>query len=152
MMVLTKIATNLPLFPGTLKSKWKHLSDLHLADLYFGFLGCIDILLGVYVFSTVVCQGQRLGPLAFPVPLNTCFGWVLSGTVGQEYPQRQEASCSSSSSTGDKLLQKIWEVDNCSFQSPPCCWRNKLLWITSTQTIAVIMRESLLSLCLEEPQ
>ena len=118
-VVLPKITTKLPTFPVSLNSNWKHLKGLRLADPDFGVPGYIDVLLGVDVFNHVVCQGRRMGPPGSPIALNTRFGWVLSGTVNFDSPQEQVISCFSSSLTGDELLQKFWEVENCDFRSPP---------------------------------
>ena len=116
-VVLPKITSKLPLLPVTFNNKWKHLAGIRLADPEFGIPGHIDILLGVDVFSRAIRQGWRVGPPGSPIALNTTFGWVLSGSTGHEI-QQQAISCFSSTLTGDELLQKFWEVENCNFQSP----------------------------------
>ena len=50
-VVLPKITTKLPMFPVEFDARWKHLSDIRLANPDFGVPGYVDILLGVNVFS-----------------------------------------------------------------------------------------------------
>ena len=85
-VVLPKVTTKLPLLPVAFNARWKHLAGIELADPEYGVPGNIDVLLGIDVFSRAVRQGRRVGPPGSPVAINTCFGWVLSGTIGQECP------------------------------------------------------------------
>ena len=117
--MLPKIATELPILLVSVDKDWKHLKGLRLADPDYETPGYIDILLDVDVFNQVICQGWRTGPPGSPMALNTRFGWVLSGTVKHKGAQSQVTSCFSSSSAGDEILQRFWEVEGCNFQSPP---------------------------------
>ena len=80
--VLNKITNDLPLEPIPLALKWEHLSDLKLADPEFRTPGRVDLLLGADVFTSILRDGRRTGPRGTPSALNTCFGWVLFGRIG----------------------------------------------------------------------
>ena len=60
--VLKKITKHLPLHPIPLALKWEHLSKLKLADLDFKTPACTDLLLGVEVFTSILCDGQQTSP------------------------------------------------------------------------------------------
>ncbi len=62
------------------------MSNIDLADPYFGQPGRIDVLLGVDVFVQVVRNGRRAGPPGSPVAFETGFGWVLAGEVKPSVP------------------------------------------------------------------
>ena len=81
--VLKKITKDLPLEPIPAAIKWEHLSDLKLADPDFRTPARIDLLLGAEVFTSILRDGRRTGPGGTPSALNTCFGWVLFGKIGQ---------------------------------------------------------------------
>ena len=82
-----------------------------LADPGYGKPGRID-LLGVEVFVDVLLNGWLSGPFGSPVALKTKFGWVLSG--GTEHPDPLSlhvASLHTSTTTGDDLLRRFWDVE-----------------------------------------
>ena len=68
--------------------------------------GHIDVLLGVDMFSREVRQGLWQGPPGFPMAINTCFGWVLFGTVRQNGIRHQGVSSVSSVLASDDNLEK----------------------------------------------
>ena len=112
-MIVSRVTSNLPLKSMQLDAKWKHLSDIQLADPDFGSPGKVDLLLGVDIFITVLLNGRRLHPAGSPTALETDFGWVLAGGV--------DASCSTANNmisnhvsvlTGDELLRKFWEIED----------------------------------------
>ena len=80
--MLNKITNDLPLEPIPLALKWEHLSDLKLADPEFRTPGRVDLLLGAEVFTSILRDGRQTGPRGTPSTLNTCFGWVLFGKIG----------------------------------------------------------------------
>ena len=60
----------------------------------------------------MLLSGWRTGPPGSPVVLETKFGWILSG--GTEHPDPVSlhvASLHTSTTTGDDLLQRFWEVE-----------------------------------------
>ena len=81
--VLKKITKDLPLNPIPVTLKWDHLTDLKLADPDFRTPARIDLLLGAEVFTSVLRDGRRTGPRGTPSAINTCFGWVLFGKIGE---------------------------------------------------------------------
>ena len=56
-VIVSRVTSNLPLKSMQLDAKWKHLSDIQLADPDFGSPGKIDLLLGVDIFITVLLNG-----------------------------------------------------------------------------------------------
>ena len=80
-IVLPKITAHSPTTEVPTDPTWRHLSGLHLADPKFGIPARIDILLGTDVFGRAVLHGRRVGPIGSPSAFQTCFGWVLFGTV-----------------------------------------------------------------------
>ena len=79
--VLPKITSDMSSRSVLFDKKWKHLVGLLLADSDFRVPKSIDILLGADIFSRAVIQRPVLGPPGTPSKINTCFGWVLTGTV-----------------------------------------------------------------------
>ena len=80
-IIVPQVTCDLPVSPIAFGSEWNHLSDIELADPKFGIPGKIDILFGVDVFSNVLKQGRRVGPLNAPMAIETDFGWVLAGNT-----------------------------------------------------------------------
>ena len=75
-VVLPKVTINVPSHPAPFSRKWKHLSNIRLADPDFGTPGSVDLLLGADVFSRTTLHGQRFGRSDSPSAFKTCFGWV----------------------------------------------------------------------------
>ena len=82
--VYSKVTGDLPTVPVSPVTRWKHLSDLELANLDYGFPAGVDILLGAKVFSKAVLHGGRFSPTRAPSAFKTCFGWVLNGKANGE--------------------------------------------------------------------
>ena len=57
-VIIPRVSCDLPTNPISFDSKWKHLSELTLADPNFGQPGRIDLLLGVDVFMDILCDGR----------------------------------------------------------------------------------------------
>ena len=74
--VLPKVTDELPKVPVSPVTRWKHLSDLELADPDYGVPAGVDILLGGKVFSKPVLHGRRYSPAGASSAFKTCFGWV----------------------------------------------------------------------------
>ena len=104
-VVLPKITSILPSNPVTFNPKWKHLSHIPLVNPDFRTPGNIDLLLGADVFCRVVHHGQRYGPSGTPSALQTCFEWVIAGTVCTMGLSRQHTgTCCVVTLTSDNLL------------------------------------------------
>ena len=85
---LPRISAPLPAFPVPFDRNWRHLTGLRRADVDFGILGPIDILLGLDTFSRIILHVQRKGPSEITSALERRFEWVLSGTTQVEYSQQ----------------------------------------------------------------
>ena len=79
--------------PVSADTRWKHLSDLELADPDYRVPAGVDILLGGKVFSKAVLHGRWYSPAKAPSAFKTCFGWVLNGDVNDETRQPQSHIC-----------------------------------------------------------
>ena len=103
-IVLSNITSELPSSPVQFRPKWKHLKGLTLADPNFGVPGRIDLLLGADVFSQTVLNGRQKGPLGSLCVIETCFGWVLTGSsYGKNEPS--QGICCLSTAPGDEDLR-----------------------------------------------
>ena len=91
--VLPKVTADLPTVPVSPVTRWKHLSDLELADPDYRVPAGVDILLGGKVFSKAVLHGRRFGPAGAPSAFKTCFGWVLNGEVNGETREPSTHTC-----------------------------------------------------------
>ena len=82
-----------PTVPISPVTRWKHLSDLELADPDYGIPAGVDILLGGKVFSKAVLHGWRFSPTRAPSVFKTCFGWGVNGEMNGESQQRSTHVC-----------------------------------------------------------
>ena len=73
--MLKKITKDLHLYPIPVALKWDHFSDLKLAESDFRTPVRIELLLGAEVFTSILCDGQRIGPRGTLSIINPCFGW-----------------------------------------------------------------------------
>ena len=96
--------------PVSFDMSWRYLSGLHLANSEFVVPGYIDVLVCVNMFSRLVNQGRRQGRPGFPKAMKTCFGWVLTGTVGQNGRQDRAVSYVLSVLASDEKLEKPGEA------------------------------------------
>ena len=116
-LVLPKITSVLPSHPIPYSRKWKHLTNISLADPDFGTPGSVDLLLGADVFGRAVLHGRRFGPSGTPSAFKTCFGWVLAGVIhGRQQPDQAGMCCVST--MVDDLLKRFWEIEHCNIQQP----------------------------------
>ena len=117
-MIVPQVTTDLPLKSMQLDTKWKHLSNIQLADPDFGSPSKIDLLLGVDIFISVLLNGWRFGPPGSPTALETEFGWVLAGGVSTGHSTANHMiSNHVSIFTGD-ILRKFWEIEDGPRQDP----------------------------------
>ena len=110
-IVVPRVTCDLPLHSISFDSKWKHLSNIQLADPNFGHPGRIDMLLGVDVFVEVMLHGRRTGPHGSPIAFETRLGWVLAGNTKSCAPSTRIATHHTSILTGDDILRKFWEIE-----------------------------------------
>ena len=107
-----------PLHPVAFDEKWKHITDLPLADPSFGQPGRIDVLLGVDILVQVLLHGRRISPPGSPAVFETELSWVLAGGGGACYPSTEVTTCHTSLSPSDDLLQKFWEIEESPTSKP----------------------------------
>ena len=112
-VVVPRVTCDLPLHLISFDLKWRHLQGVPLADPHFGLPRIIDILLGVDIFVEVLCQGRRTGAHGSPSEFETDFGWVLAGKLDVYASSHSIASHHVSIATGDDLLRKFWEIEEC---------------------------------------
>ena len=110
-VVVPRVTCHLPLQPVITRPEWDHLNDLTLADPGFGVPSRIDVLLGVDPFIQVLRQGRRHGPPGSPAAFETEFGWVLAGEPNLLSSPVSIASCYSTLTTNDRMLQQFWETE-----------------------------------------
>ena len=73
--------------------RWKHLSDLKLADPDYEVRAGVGIFLGRKVFSKAVLHGRQYSPTWAPSAFKTCLSWVLNGEVNGKIQQPQSHVC-----------------------------------------------------------
>ena len=78
-VVLPQVTTDLPSRSVPFNHKWKHLSNIRLADPDFGTPGSVELLLEADAFSRTMLHSRRFGPSVPPSAFKACFGWVLIG-------------------------------------------------------------------------
>ena len=112
--IMPRVTCNLPLQQTQFKPEWTHLSDLTLADPDFGQPDQIDLLLGIDVFSQVICHSRWRGPPGSPSAFETKFGWVLAGET-TSLVSHTSFTCivtnHSAIETGDEILQRFWKPE-----------------------------------------
>ena len=69
------------------------------------------MLLGVAVFTQVLCHGQRSGPAGTPSVFETVFGWVLSGRTDCTLSAPHVATRLVLAESGNDVLHKFWELE-----------------------------------------
>ena len=109
-IVVPRVTCDLPLHPVDFDEKWKHITNLPLADPSFGQPGRIDILLGVDILVQVLLHGRRISPSESPAAFDTELGWVRAGGGGACYPST-EVTTYTYLSPSDDLLQTFWEIE-----------------------------------------
>ena len=112
--IMPRVTCNLPLQQTQFKPEWTHLSDLTLADPDFGQPDQIDLLLGIDVFSQVICHSRWRGPPGSPSAFETKFGWVLAGET-TSLVSHTSFQCivtnHSAIETRDEILQRFWKTE-----------------------------------------
>lgn len=69
------------------------------------------MLLGIDVFVDMMLHGRRRGPPGTTIAFETCFGWILAGSIESCSLLPQVTTCHVSCATGDEVLRKVWEID-----------------------------------------
>ena len=131
-IVLSKVTCDLPINPVQMDQAWHHLTKLRLADPDFGVPSKIDILLGIDVFTSVLLQGRRQGPVGSPSAFETSLGWVLAGPITDDHsstpvPVYHIVAHHSAVLGIDELIQKFWEIEQPSCEQQPLSPEEKIV-------------------------
>ena len=110
-VIVPQVTCDLPLSSLSPKPEWSHLSDIKLADPTFDTRSRIDLLLGVEVYTEVMCSGRRLGSTGIPHAFETHLGWVVAGNYGKPLFSHT-VSHHVHISSDDDLLRKFWELES----------------------------------------
>lgn len=86
------------------------LEGFQLADPEYCSTLCIDLILGVDVFSRIIQRGLRRASLEQPIVQQTSFGWISSGRVFAEdvLPQEFSANHVSADLQLNELVKNFW--------------------------------------------
>jgi hypothetical protein len=120
--VLPNITGDQPSNPVDI-SRWKHISNLNLADPEFNSPHRVEMLLGGDVYATLLRPGVLLGTNpGEPAAINTIFGWVINGPVDFRVPSVVNTYCTIMEPEPlEASLKRLWELEevpNESFANP----------------------------------
>jgi hypothetical protein len=120
--VLPNITGDQPSNPVDI-SRWKHISNLNLADPEFNSPHRVEMLLGGDVYATLLRPGVLLGTNpGEPAAINTIFGWVINGPVDFRVPSVVNTYCTIMEPEPLEVsLKRLWELEevpNESFANP----------------------------------
>jgi hypothetical protein len=120
--VLPNITGDQPSNPVDI-SRWKHISNLNLADPDFNSPHRVEMLLGGDVYATLLRPGVLLGTNpGEPAAINTIFGWVINGPVDFRVPSVVNTYCTIMEPEPlEASLKRLWELEevpNESFANP----------------------------------
>jgi hypothetical protein len=120
--VLPNITGDQPSNPVDI-SRWKHISNLNLADPDFNSSHRVEMLLGGDVYATLLRPGVLLGTNpGEPAAINTIFGWVINGPVDFRVPSVVNTYCTIMEPEPLEVsLKRLWELEevpNESFANP----------------------------------
>lgn len=111
-LVLSKITGNLPSSFIATEVNWDHIKDLFLADPQFSHPSKIDVLLGADIYSQILLDGLKRGPLGAPIAQHTKLGWILSGQVWTNNNQNSRNISSFHHRFDiDTQIKKFWEIE-----------------------------------------
>lgn len=105
-LILSKLTT----YENVADQKWRHVSELTLADPEYWKCGAIDVILGADIFGMIVLDGVIRGPVNTPVAQETIFGWILSGRIRRASPQNNMVSLVSNGCLSHQL-EKFWTTE-----------------------------------------
>ncbi|XP_058446157.1 uncharacterized protein LOC131427192 [Malaya genurostris] len=110
--VLTKLTRNLPQQKID-TSRLKCLESLQLADPGFSKPSKIDLILGVDVFLSILGDKKVKDEHGLPVALNSAFGWIVAGQVGDAASLQCRSAIINlcSEINVDRTLRQFWEIE-----------------------------------------
>lgn len=80
-VVLPKICSEIPSTFGSSQT-FTNISYLPFADPHFNIPHSVDLLLGADIFPLILKDEQLTGNASEPCAINTIFGWVITGKIG----------------------------------------------------------------------
>lgn len=97
---------------GSSRTTWPHLHGLPLADPDYRATDSVEMLLGAYIYATIVEDGLRKGDACAPIAQRTTLGWVLSGIVGGFRPHGPTMfhQCSTGEELSE-LVTRFWALE-----------------------------------------
>lgn len=111
-VVVPRVTCDSPLQPVQYDSSWTHLLGIPLADLAFGNLGKIDILLGIDIYAQEMLDDWQSGPPGSPVTFQTQYGWVLAGSASSGiFPISSIATHRVTVTSDNDIFHKFWEIE-----------------------------------------
>lgn len=113
--VLNSLTTYLPSTEVLLD--WPELNAIKLADPAFNTPSKVDVLLGADVFGKIINNGLMKGPSGI-VAQNTHLGWILSGDISNNSPNKPLKVVSMHTHILDldnEILKKFWELETESY-------------------------------------
>ncbi|XP_074026910.1 uncharacterized protein [Leptinotarsa decemlineata] len=110
-IVLENISSNMPTFSID-PSSWNYIENINLADPHFFNPAQIDLLLGADVFQRILLDGRIRGDENLPTALNTSFGWILFGKVGEVQQKNVNSFLNIVEMARlENAIKKFWELE-----------------------------------------
>ena len=134
---------DLTVIPVPFDLSWTHLTGLPLADQTIGEPRQVDILLGVDMFVSILCNSRRTGPVGSPIAVETDFGWVVCGGSTPSSKEVVSHHASVLYAYGNDILCNSGRLKNHLLLHPSSLLRNASLSDTLSQIIPAARAEYL---------
>ncbi|XP_036327395.1 uncharacterized protein LOC118740002 [Rhagoletis pomonella] len=110
--ILNTITSSTPAIPVN-TAAYEYLSGLQLADPTFGLPGCIDLLIGADIWSTILQDGVVSEGCDKPCALRTRLGCIVLGPTNAKSHESKPQSLSTKLKDHDLdgLLRKFWDAE-----------------------------------------
>ncbi|XP_036148011.1 uncharacterized protein LOC118647350 [Monomorium pharaonis] len=89
---------------------WQYLSGLNLADDDPTGAAPIDVIIGADLYSQIISDGVRKGPIGFPVAQNSHLGWLISGPTLS--PTSDAQAINVLHCALERELMRFWEIED----------------------------------------
>ncbi|XP_011251973.2 uncharacterized protein LOC105248729 [Camponotus floridanus] len=90
-------------------SDWRHISTLKLADDDPTGSSPIDVIIGADIYSQIITNGIRKGPIGQPIAQRSHFGWIISGPAQNQNVSAQTINVFHCSI--ERELRRFWEIE-----------------------------------------
>lgn len=108
-VILPTITGKLPIAPLS-DEIYKRFQNLKLADDNFNIPAPIDFLIGADLYPQILASDLSKPILGNPSAINTVFGWVIIGSIGNNSPPTSATSLFTVASITEDL-QRFWEIE-----------------------------------------